>query len=258
MKKMLLFPLIVAAVMIFAGQVWAYPELYLNQIGVDFKIAPASESEMNYVPLKPLADYYGMSLSVDRKDKEVRGRWGRTDFVLKFETRLAEINGKREILDLPVLEVNGHILVPVNFMENLVKAEFRWQKSVVIIDNNNNFSSAIRVYLYTNKNTYDFGEQIVVTINVKNTSSSKVRVPLSSSQVYDLTLSYRGKELWRWSKEKMFTTAITYFELNPGESKVYSVTLPRELVLTPAQYQLQASFTSKPAITSEQCTFSVR
>lgn len=257
MKKMFLMSLVVAMVMLFASQVWAYPDLYLNQIGVDFNVAPTTESEMNYVPLLPLAEYYGMTINVDRKDKEVNGRWGKTAFTLKFETRLAEINGKREILDLPVLEVNGHILVPVNFMENLVKAEFRWRKSVVIIDNNNP-ATAFRVYLYTNKENYDFGEQIVATVIVKNISTSKVRVPLSSSQVYDLTLSYKGKELWRWSKDKMFTSAITYFELNPGESKVYTITLPRELILTPAQYQLTASFTSKPAVTSEQYTFAVR
>lgn len=257
MKKRLLFSLVVAMVMVFASQAWAYQDVYLNQIGVDFNLAPSSESEMNYVPLRPLANYYGMSISVDTKGKEVKGKWGRTEFALKFETRLAEINGKREILDLPVLEVNGHILVPVEFMENLVKAEFRWRKPGIVIDNNN-YTSAVRVYLYTNKEIYDFGEQVTATVVVKNISSSKVRVPLSSSQVYDLSLNYRGKELWRWSKDKMFTSAITYFELNPNESKVYTITLPRELILTPAQYQLQATFTAKPAVTSEQFTFNIR
>ncbi|MCK4257825.1 MAG: hypothetical protein KAX49_02545 [Halanaerobiales bacterium] len=46
---------------------------------------------------------------------------------------------------------------------------------------------------------------------------------MRSSQVYDLTLSYKNHELWSWSKDKMFTTAISNYVLEPGESKIYNV-----------------------------------
>lgn len=257
-KKVQMFVFILSMVLLFTGQsLAAYPDFYLNQAGVDFNLAPTTEAQMNYVPLQPLAQYYGMTLTVIESEKEVRGRWGKTEFILKFDTRLADINGRKEILDLPVINVNGHVLVPVNFMENLLKVEFRWKKPVIIIKEND-YMNDIKISLYTNKEVYDFGEQIVATMIIKNVGSTKLRVPLSSSQVYDLTLTYRGHELWRWSRDKMFTTAITYFEMDPGESKVYTITLPRELILTPSQYQLQASFNCKPEIRSELFLFTIR
>lgn len=258
MKKISLLFLILAALVVLSGQVFALPEQYLNLIGVDYDLSPQNESELNYVELRPLAKHYGMSLNLDSKDKEVLIKWNKTSVLFKFESRIAEVNGKREIMDNPVLNINGHIMVPVTFMEKLLKIDFKWRKVGSIIIKEPDFTENIKVYLYTNNDSYEFGDQIVVTLIIKNTGQSKLRVPLSSSQIYDLTLSYKNKELWRWSKDKMFTSAITNFELNPGESKVYTITLPKELLLTPAQYQLQATFTSKPNIKSDIYTFTIR
>ena len=147
--------------------------------------------------------------------------------------------------------------MPVTFLENLIKVEFRWRKPSVIVNDNNYFNN-LKVYTYTNKENYEFGEQVVITLIVKNTSMQTLRVPLSSSQVYDVFLTYKGYEIWRWSKNMMFTTAITNFELAPGESKVFTVTLPRELILTPSQYQIYGVFASKPEIKSESYTFNIR
>lgn len=259
MKKTYMLLLVLTAMIIFTGQVFALQEQYLNNIGVDFNLAPGSESELNYVPLHPIADYYGMSFTIDSKNKEVRLRWNKTDVLFKMESRVAEINGKREIMDLPVLNVNGNILVPVTFMENLIKIDFKWRKpvNVVIIDNTNPIDH-LKVSLYTNKDSYDFGEPVVATLIIKNTGTTKFSTQLSSSQIYDLWLSYKGREIWRWSKDKMFTSALVNFELAPGESKVYTITLPRELILTPTQYQLQAAFTCKPDVKSDIYTFTIR
>ena len=258
MKKISMLFLILAALVILSGQAFAYPEQYLNQMGIDFTLAPVNESDINYVPLRQIANYYGMLMSIDVKDKEVTLKWNKTSVLFKFESRIAEVNGKREIMDYPAINVNGNILVPVTFMENLIKVDFKWKKPGSIIIRDNDLTNNLKVYLYTNKDNYEFGDQVVVTLIIKNTGDDKLRTSLSSSQVYDLYLSYKGKEIWRWSKDKMFTSAISTFELNPGESKVYTITLPRELVLTPAQYQLQASFGSKGEIKSDIYTFTIR
>lgn len=250
--------LVLTALVMFTGQVLALQEQYLNNIGVDFNLAPGTESELNYVPLHPIADFYGMSFTIDSKNKEVRLRWNKTDVLFKIESRVAEVNGKRQIMDLPALNVNGNILVPLTFMESLIKVDFRWRKTPTVIIIDEKPADNLKVTLYTNKDNYDFGEPVVATLIIKNNGTSKFSTQLSSSQIYDLALSFKGREIWRWSKDKMFTSAIVNFELAPGESKVYTITLPRELILTPTQYQLQATFTCKPEIKSDIYTFTIR
>ncbi|AZR73969.1 hypothetical protein BBF96_11545 [Anoxybacter fermentans] len=241
---------------IFSSLALAYHHQYLDQIGVDFDISPDSDKDMNYLPLQPIAYYYNFSLSYD--EKEIHGYWKNIDFKLKIGSRVAEVKGRREIYDDPVIMVNGHILVPRVFLEDLLNIDFKWRKpSSKFIIRKKSYPDDIKIYLYTNKERYEFGEQIVVTMIIKNTGNSRLRIPLSSSQIYDLYLFYKDREIWRWSRDKMFTSAITYFELEPYESKVYTITLPRELILTPAQYQLQGTFTSNPEIKSDIYFFTV-
>lgn len=238
-------------VVLMSGQVLAYPDVYLDQIGADFDLSPDSDRSLNYLPLEPIADYYNITLSYDMDDNEIRGRYGKEYFLLKIGSQVAEIKGKREILKAPVLIINGHTLVPRDFIEDLMKVDFKWRPTPPrIIFKEKSIQESVEVSLYMNKDKYNFGEQPVITLVIKNITSNKITAPLRSSQIYDLYLSYKGNEIWRWSRDKMFTTAISRYELNPGESKIYNITLPRELILTPAQYQLIGTFECNPEVQS--------
>lgn len=252
MKKSHLFLVTLSLfVLLLSGQVLAYPQIYLDQVGVDFDLSPSTDSELNYIPLQGIADYYRINLTYDMNAKEVRGRYGKDYFTLKYGSQVAEIRGKRVILEAPVILVNSHTLVPKDFIQELVKVDFKWRPaSPRVIFKEKSIQDSVQVSLYTNRDKYKFGEQVVITLVIKNITNATVNAPLKSSQVYDLKLSYQGNEIWRWSRNKMFTTAITDFKLAPGESKIYNITLPSELILIPAQYQLIGTFASNPEVAS--------
>ncbi|MCK4257823.1 MAG: hypothetical protein KAX49_02535 [Halanaerobiales bacterium] len=259
MKKTKIFLLaLLSLVFILSAHALAYRDVYVDEVGVDFNLSPSNNAEMNYLPLQEIAEYYGISLNFDEDDKEIHCVWNKTRFLLKLGSRIVEVKGKREVLENPIFKINGHIMVPIDFFEDLLKIDFNWRNPTpIIIVRPISFQNSVKVYLYTNMESYDFGDQIVVTLIIKNTSMQTLKIPLRSSQVYDLTLSYKNHELWSWSKDKMFLTAISNYMLEPGESKIYNITLPKDLILTPAQYQLVGSFAAKPEVNSDTTYFYV-
>lgn len=259
MKKIAIVLTLISLICLLTNGALAYRDQYLNQIGIDFNLEPANDSSMDYLPFEQLAEYYGISYHYDQKNNKIRGHWNKTSFLLNLGSKVAEISNKRQILENPVARINGHTMVPVEFMESLLKINFRWSPSgpKIIIKPITDFQKAIKVYLYTNKNSYRFGEQVVITMIIKNTTNFKINVPLKSSQIYDLTLSYKHRHLWSWSADKMFTSALANLEFAPNESKVYTFTLPDELILTPAEYQISGFMVSNPQIVSDQYYFTI-
>lgn len=260
MKKTSTVLILISLIFLLTNGALAYRDQYLNQIGIDFNLEPANDSSMDYLPFEQLADYYGISYHYDQKNNKIQGRSNHTSFILNIGSKVAEISNKRRILDNPVARINGHTMVPTEFMESLLKINFRWSASgpQIIIKPITDFQKAIKVYLYTNKSSYRFGEQVVITMIIKNTTGFKINVPLRSSQIYDLTLTYNHRHLWSWSADKIFTSALSNLEFAPNESKVYTFTLPDELILTPAEYQINGLMVSNPQILSDEYYFTIK
>ncbi len=261
MKKATLLLLSSIFICLFTGLVFAAHDQYVNQLGVDFSLAPSSESQMDYLPLDPIAHFYGIYYNYDSHDNEINGRWDKNNFTLVLNSKVAELNKKREILNNPVVKINGHIMIPIEFLEKMLNINFRWNpssSSAIVIKPIGSYSEVIDIFMMTNKNYYNFGQQVVVTMILKNTSSSRITVPFRTSQIFDARLSYQGREIWRYSKGKMFTTALSNLEFEPNESKVYTFTLPDELILTPAQYELIGYMVSDQQVTSDTYYFNVQ
>jgi len=53
---------------------------------------------------------------------------------------------------------------------------------------------------------------------VTNTGNNTERIDLRSGQRYDFIVSRDGREVWRWSADKMFTQALTTITLGPDET----------------------------------------
>lgn len=83
------------------------------------------------------------------------------------------------------------------------------------------------VSLKTDKKTYKAGDPITITLTVKNTRKAPLRLAFSSGQKYDFVVQRgkkdpRGETVWQWSRGKMFTQALTSFELAPGKTQTYT------------------------------------
>lgn len=58
-------------------------------------------------------------------------------------------------------------------------------------------------------------------LQVTNASAAPVQLTFRSGQSFDFVVLQDGRELWRWSADRMFTQAIRNVTLAPGETRTY-------------------------------------
>ncbi|MEN6372563.1 MAG: BsuPI-related putative proteinase inhibitor [Armatimonadota bacterium] len=76
----------------------------------------------------------------------------------------------------------------------------------------------------TDKQSYSLGEPIKMTFVVENPTQRNIVLKFSSSQIYDIWAEKDSKEVWRWSRGKFFTQALTSITLKPGERRTFQET----------------------------------
>lgn len=72
----------------------------------------------------------------------------------------------------------------------------------------------VEFYFQTDKKIYKLGERVEMLYRVTNFNQNPVIFSFGNSQFYDFNIKKDGKEIWRWSDGKAFTTVITSFELD--------------------------------------------
>ena len=107
-------------------------------------------------------------------------------------------------------------------------------------------------FLSTDKAVYRPGQPIRITFEVFNHTPTPVRFDFTSSQRYDIVIEdQQGKEIWRWSADRMFTMALGQETLGPAKPRLtYKVEYTAKLVsgthkitslLTDANRQISAT-----------------
>jgi len=83
----------------------------------------------------------------------------------------------------------------------------------------------IAVRAFTDKATYERGEQALLTLEVKNTSALPVSVSFSSGKKYDFSArDASGTTVWTWSNGKTFEPGSSTRVLAAGETLTYQET----------------------------------
>jgi hypothetical protein len=79
-----------------------------------------------------------------------------------------------------------------------------------------------RMEIRTYKNEYTIGEKIKMSIKFTNTSSEVMSSYYPSSQKFDFIVTdINSREVWRWSRGKMFLMEVIPFRLKAGETLKY-------------------------------------
>lgn len=78
--------------------------------------------------------------------------------------------------------------------------------------------ASLSVELNTDKETYGLGEDVRMTLNVRNTGTAPAVFNFSSGQRYEFVVRDDGREIWRWSRGRAFTQALSTLSLSPGEA----------------------------------------
>ena len=80
----------------------------------------------------------------------------------------------------------------------------------------------VALSLQADRTIYRVGQRVVLTLTVTNTGERPLRLMFPSAQVYDFVVRQDGREVWRWSRDKMFAMVLTEVLLLPGTSQSYS------------------------------------
>lgn len=71
------------------------------------------------------------------------------------------------------------------------------------------------------------GDSVEFLLQVTNTTDSTVDLVYPTGQSFDFVVSdSAGREVWRWSADRMFTQAVRQEGLAPGETITHSVVWP--------------------------------
>lgn len=64
-------------------------------------------------------------------------------------------------------------------------------------------------------------DSVVFVLAVTNATLQPLALQFSSGQSYDFTVADAGREVWRWSADRMFTQALRSETLGPGETRTW-------------------------------------
>src|SRR5687767_4090377 len=99
--------------------------------------------------------------------------------------------------------------------------------------------------------------RIQFALRVVNTSKKRVEITFPSGQTYDfVVLDSAGREMWRWSSDRMFTQALRNKLLAAGEALDFEETL-NSGPLPPGKYTARATLTSANFPLVEEAEFLV-
>ncbi|HHW06666.1 MAG TPA: hypothetical protein GXX34_03880 [Clostridia bacterium] len=82
--------------------------------------------------------------------------------------------------------------------------------------------------LYTDRPSYLPGQPVHIMFIKTNISPVVARLVYPTSQRFDIAVLQNEREIWRWSKGRVFLPAVSVCELPPGHSQVFSVIWEQE------------------------------
>jgi len=83
------------------------------------------------------------------------------------------------------------------------------------------------VELRLEKQRYEPGDEVPLTLIVQNSGEQTVRLEAATSALYDFAITNEvGEQVWRWSDGKAFAMVISELVLGPGETKRFQEVWP--------------------------------
>ncbi|MHA1583100.1 MAG: BsuPI-related putative proteinase inhibitor [Candidatus Baldrarchaeia archaeon] len=82
----------------------------------------------------------------------------------------------------------------------------------------------VKAFLKIKERRFKVGEVLSFSLEILNTQDKTLKLFFPTSKIYDFVVyDESGKEVYRWSGNKLFTQAITRIVLKPKETKVFSL-----------------------------------
>jgi hypothetical protein len=65
------------------------------------------------------------------------------------------------------------------------------------------------------------GDTVHMALRATNATGEVVDLTFPSGQSFDFVVLQDGREVWRWSEDRMFTQAIRHERMEPGETRIH-------------------------------------
>ena len=98
------------------------------------------------------------------------------------------------------------------------------------------------------------GDSVQFTLQVTNTTTSPLELAYSSGQSFDFAVSRAGEEVWRWSREMMFTQALRTETLAAGATETHTATWTPP-VGAGGEYTVTGELTARNVRASQSASF---
>lgn len=89
-------------------------------------------------------------------------------------------------------------------------------------------------------------DSVRFVFQVTNTGTSPLALRYSSGQSFDFVVSRDGREVWRWSADRMFTQALRDATLAGGETLQFEAAWRPEPGLPAGEYTVTGELTAQP------------
>jgi len=81
--------------------------------------------------------------------------------------------------------------------------------------------ATLQTELTTNKASYALGEPVAITLSVTNRGDLPAQLEFANAQKFELTVTRKGREVWRWSAGRMLAQVLATITLGPGDTLTF-------------------------------------
>lgn len=160
-------------------------------------VDPVSKDGRTLVPLRAIFEALGATVDWDQSTKTVIGTQGNRVIKLQIDNKIAKVDGKDVVLDVPGTIINGSTFVPVRFIAESLGAKVDWDTNTNTVIVNNN----IKMYKVTR--VVD-GDTIKVDFNGKEESVRLIGIDTPESVHPDATKNLpEGKLASEFTKDRL-------------------------------------------------------
>jgi len=191
----------------------------IHEENIDYDITPEKITKSSYIPLKEIANELDIDYERLSRDRVII-MYQKYIYILTPNDTFIKSTGRNIYLNNPILKINDHILVPVEFLTDYLDIRILTRKPD--IPDNDRKDKNIIANIFLEDDEYDNYEDLEVNIEIINLSNQEEVLEFSSSQKYEIYIrNSQGNIIYTWSKNKNFAQAFQKMKLEPKDSKNY-------------------------------------
>lgn len=197
----------------------ALADIKVENKSISLDLSPEKISDSTYLPLENLAEQGFFNF-----DKIDENRYfvltDEAYYGLEASNKTVKSNLSNRELSNPPLTINGHFLIPVEF----IRKSLNLRVESLSTDSSNDFIERdnLRLRLYLNDDEFDSDEKLELSIELMNTENRNVNLRFNSAQKYNIYIKNRfGRTVYSWAENKFFSQAVQHLEIKGRDSRSF-------------------------------------